>query len=428
MTGQLRPGGSALAPARTGQFDHLRLERISRRFGSRLVLDDLDLTISGGEFVALLGPSGCGKSTALNCLAGLLPLSGGSIWLDDRRIDTLPPERRGFGMVFQNYALFPHMSVRRNIGFGLRMRGVGRAETQRRVDEALRLVQLTPYADRLPGQLSGGQQQRVAIARAVVVEPPLVLMDEPLSNLDAALRLDMRTEIRRLHQSLGLTTVYVTHDQEEALSLADRLVVLREGEVQQVGTPEELYRSPANPYVAGFMGYRNMLAMTASGGEGDRLTAAGHGVELTGLARGGAGAGPVVVAVRPEDFVIGEPPSGVDGAGARNSFEVGIEVVEYHGRELAVQARLPDGAPLLLRTATRVARGETVRVWVPLDHVLVFPAEPGDPTPGDADDTTGADSTGSAVDGDADGTGGAVDGPPAGAAQAGDAARRAVTP
>jgi len=219
------------------RFDHLRLEKVTRRFGDKVVLDALDLHIAGGEFVALLGPSGCGKSTALNCLAGLLPLSGGSIWLDNKRVDTLPPERRGFGMVFQNYALFPHMSVRRNIGFGLRMRGAGRSETRRRVDEALRLVQLPQYASRLPGQLSGGQQQRVAIARAVVIEPPLVLMDEPLSNLDAALRLDMRTEIRRLHQSLGLTTVYVTHDQEEALSLADRLVVLREGVVQQVGTP-----------------------------------------------------------------------------------------------------------------------------------------------------------------------------------------------
>jgi putative spermidine/putrescine transport system ATP-binding protein len=365
MTGQLSPAGPASAPARTGQFEHLRLDRVSRRFGDRLVLDGLDLTISGGEFVALLGPSGCGKSTALNCLAGLLPLSGGSIWLDDKRVDTQPPERRGFGMVFQNYALFPHMSVRRNIGFGLRMRGVGNAETRRRVDEALRLVQLTQYADRLPGQLSGGQQQRVAIARAVVVEPPLVLMDEPLSNLDAALRLDMRTEIRRLHQSLGLTTVYVTHDQEEALSLADRLVVLREGVVQQVGTPEELYRSPINPYVAGFMGYRNLLPMTVTGGEGGYASARGLGIELTGLAIGEVGSGPAVVAVRPEDFVVGDAP-------ADNVIEVVVEVVEYHGRELAVQARLPQGQALRLRTTTRVGRGETVRVRVPKEHVLIF--------------------------------------------------------
>ena len=352
----------------TERFDHLRLDKVTRRFGDKVVLDALDLHIAGGEFVALLGPSGCGKSTALNCLAGLLPLSGGSIWLDKKRVDTLPPERRGFGMVFQNYALFPHMSVRRNVGFGLRMRGIGRTEIRRRVDEALRLVQLAQYADRLPGQLSGGQQQRVAIARAVVIEPPLVLMDEPLSNLDAALRLDMRTEIRRLHQSLGLTTVYVTHDQEEALSLADRLVVLREGVVQQVGTPEELYRSPANAYVAGFMGYRNLLPMMVTGGGGGVAIATGHGMELAGVPSGEVDKGPAIVAVRPEDFVVGEPPTG-----ETNRMEVSIEVVEYHGRELSVQARLPQGQALLLRTPARVSRGDTVTVFVPRDRVLVFP-------------------------------------------------------
>jgi putative spermidine/putrescine transport system ATP-binding protein len=349
------------------RFDHLRLDQVSRRFGDKVVLDSLTLQISGGEFVALLGPSGCGKSTALNCLAGLLPLTGGSIWLDQRRVDTQPPEKRGFGMVFQNYALFPHMSVRRNVGFGLKMRGIGGKEARRRVDEALRLVQLTQYADRLPGQLSGGQQQRVAIARAIVIEPPLVLMDEPLSNLDAALRLDMRTEIRRLHQSLELTTIYVTHDQEEALSLADRLVVLREGLVQQVGTPEELYRSPANPYVAGFMGYRNLLPMTVTARTGDEVTVSGFGVQLTGLARGEFGTGPATVAIRPEDFVVGQPPSNPD-----NHLQVGIEVVEYHGREQAVQARLPEGQALRLRTHVRVSRGELASVWIPRDHVLVF--------------------------------------------------------
>ncbi|HZE34782.1 MAG TPA: ABC transporter ATP-binding protein, partial [Actinoallomurus sp.] len=222
------------------RISELRLDKVSRSFGGAPALEGLGLTIRGGEFVALLGPSGCGKSTALNCLAGLLPLSGGSIWLDERRIDTVPPEQRGFGMVFQNYALFPHMSVRANIAFGLRMASVAKAESKRRVDEALALVQLGDHAEKFPGQLSGGQQQRVAIARAIVLEPALVLMDEPLSNLDAKLRLEMRSEIRRLHQSLGLTTVYVTHDQEEALSLADRLVVLRDGSVQQIGTSEEL--------------------------------------------------------------------------------------------------------------------------------------------------------------------------------------------
>jgi putative spermidine/putrescine transport system ATP-binding protein len=343
-------------------FATLRLSGVGRRFGDRSALDRLDLTVTGGEFVALLGHSGCGKSTALNCVAGLLPLSAGSIWLDERRIDTVPPERRGFGMVFQNYALFPHMSVRRNVGFGLRMRGVPRAEAGRRVDEALRLVQLTGYANQLPGQLSGGQQQRVAIARAVVVEPPLVLMDEPLSNLDAALRLELRTEIRRLHQELGLTTLYVTHDQEEALSLADRLVVLRDGTVQQIGTPQELYRSPVNPHVAAFMGYRNLLPVQVTGGRDGTVTVAGNGFTLTGT--GDAAPGEAVAAIRPEDFVL-------DGTGV-NKLELSVEVVEYHGREQAVQGRLPGGDVLRLRTPSRLAPGDTATVTVPTEHVLVF--------------------------------------------------------
>ncbi len=222
-------------------FGELRLGGVTRRFGAAVALDRLDLTIRRGEFIALLGPSGCGKSTALNCIAGLLPLSGGGIWLDDKRIDVLRPEQRGFGMVFQNYALFPHMSVRKNIGFGLAMRRVRKEEIRGKVDGALDLVQLRAHAEKLPGQLSGGQQQRVAIARAIVIEPPLVLMDEPLSNLDAKLRLEMRTEIKRIHRELGRSTVYVTHDQDEALSLADRIVVLHEGKTQQIGNPEELY-------------------------------------------------------------------------------------------------------------------------------------------------------------------------------------------
>src|SRR5256714_4651981 len=253
----------------SGRFDHLRLDRVRRRFGDKVVLDDLNLQIAGGEFVALLGPSGCGKSTALNCLAGLLPLSGGSIWLDQKRVDTQPPEERGFGMVFQNYALFPHMSVRRNVGFGLRMRGVAAAESEQRIAKALAMVQLGAHEHKLPGQLSGGQQQRVALARAIVIEPPLVLMDEPLSNLDARLRLEMRAEIRRIHRQLGRATIYVTHDQDEALSLADRIIVMKDGVVQQIAVPAEIYAQPANLDVARFMGYRNVLeldVMETSGG------------------------------------------------------------------------------------------------------------------------------------------------------------------
>jgi putative spermidine/putrescine transport system ATP-binding protein len=282
-------------------------------------------------------------------------------------------------MVFQNYALFPHLAVRANVAFGLKMRGIGKAETRDRVDAVLRLVRLTEHAGKHPGQLSGGQQQRVAIARAIVVQPPLVLMDEPLSNLDAALRLEMRSEIRRIHQEFGLTTIYVTHDQEEALSLADRLVVLRDGEVSQVGTPAELYEHPASPHVAAFMGYRNRLSLTViSAG-----TAGGRGLSVTGTSAGTpapAAGQPVIVAIRPEDLHIAadndpaaSEPS-VDGAVVLG--EAVAEVVEYHGRVLHVEAVTAQGDRLYLRTSRPVRPGDPLRVTVAPERALIF-AGPG---------------------------------------------------
>jgi putative spermidine/putrescine transport system ATP-binding protein len=353
-------------------FSTLRLDGVGRRFGGRDALVDLDLTIRAGEFIALLGPSGCGKSTALNCLAGLLPLTAGSIVMDDRRIDVLPPQRRGFGMVFQNYALFPHLSVRSNIAFGLRMRKLPRAEVAARTAEGIRLVQLEEHADKLPGQLSGGQQQRVAIARAVVLRPDVVLMDEPLSNLDAKLRLEMRTEIRRLHQSLGLTTVYVTHDQAEALSLADRLVVLRDGRTQQIGTPEDLHERPASWQVADFMGFRNVFPMTVVDTAGGSATVEGAGMRLHGTAVGDLRAGQSVkVAVRPEDVLVKD--EGADGEGVPAT----VDVVEYQGREVAAEARTSSGHPLHLHTELhRLAPGDEIRVTVDPARLLVYPVEP----------------------------------------------------
>jgi putative spermidine/putrescine transport system ATP-binding protein len=356
----------------TGQagFQELRLDGVGRRFGGQDALQDLDLTIRAGEFIALLGPSGCGKSTALNCLAGLLPLTAGSIWQDSKRVDTLAPEKRGFGMVFQNYALFPHMTVRGNIAFGLQMRRLPKQEVARRTDEAIRLVQLQEHAGKLPGQLSGGQQQRVAIARAVVLEPSLVLMDEPLSNLDAKLRLEMRTEIRRLHQSLGLTTVYVTHDQEEALSMADRLVVLRRGRVQQIGTPEELHTRPANWHVADFMGFRNLLQLRVAEASGGRAVVEGAGLRLTATPMAPVSTGDhVVVGVRPEELVVRSPGA---AAPAGNEIRAMVEVVEYQGRELAVEARTPQGQRLHVRTAERVSVGEPVALSASPESLLVF--------------------------------------------------------
>jgi putative spermidine/putrescine transport system ATP-binding protein len=348
-----------------GHFSAIGLRGVTRAFGAQRAVDALDLDLQAGEFVCLLGPSGCGKSTALNCLAGLLPLTAGSIWMDDRRIDGVPPERRGFGMVFQNYALFPHLSVRRNVEFGLKMRGVGKQEGERRVQRALAMVQLADHADKYPSQLSGGQQQRVAIARAVVIQPPLVLMDEPLSNLDAKLRIEMRSEIRRIHQELSLTTVYVTHDQEEALSMADRLVVLRSGKVEQIGSPEEVYTQPASAYVAGFMGYRNLFDVDVESYDGGRATLKGPSLRLDGRALAEVRPGHALAAIRPEDFVV--------GANGANALSATVSVVEYHGRELLVEADLPGGQTVHFRTPERLAAGESVQLGVEPERVLVYP-------------------------------------------------------
>src|SRR5262252_2380069 len=316
------PGRHLIMAIAARDFRELKLDGMSRRFGSLDALKGVTLNVRRGEFIALLGPSGCGKSTALNCLAGLLTLSGGSIWLDSTRIDRLKPEQRGFGMVFQNYALFPHMSVKRNIGFGLSMQGRANADIDKRVNEALSIVRLGDQGEKLPGQLSGGQQQRVAIARAIVIEPPLVLMDEPLSNLDAKLRLEMRAEIRRIHDLIGSATIYVTHDQEEALSLADRIVVMRDGVVRQVGTPEELYARPAHADVAEFMGFRNLLPARLNGGSGVLQRLDIGLAQLEGTAMQTCSTRDALVAIRPEDLVVAE-----DGP-----LTASVETSEYRGR------------------------------------------------------------------------------------------------
>jgi putative spermidine/putrescine transport system ATP-binding protein len=358
-------------------FESLELLGLGRSFGGVDALVDLNLTVRAGEFIALLGPSGCGKSTALNCLAGLLPLTHGQILIDGKRVDTVPAENRGFGMVFQNYALFPHLTVEKNIAFGLQMRKVPKDELKRRVAEAIALVKLEQHAKKLPGQLSGGQQQRVAIARAVVLEPRLVLMDEPLSNLDAKLRLEMRTEIRRLHQSLGLTTIYVTHDQEEALSMADRLVVLREGRVQQVGTPEQLHNSPENWHVADFMGYRNLIDLDVTAVDGSTVTVADQGFTLRGTAVHTPHLGDKVrAAIRPEDLVVVSPTVPVQGG---NTTTATVSVVEYHGREFAVGVTTPGGRALHVRSDHAPVVGSVVELTADPARVLVFPADLVDP-------------------------------------------------
>ena len=341
-------------------FQTLSLRGVGREFGQFNALKDLTIDVQRGEFIALLGPSGCGKSTALNCIAGLLSTTRGSIWLDDKRIDTLLPEDRGFGMVFQNYALFPHMSVRENIGFGLKMRKVEKVEASRRAQQAIQTVRLDTQADKLPGQLSGGQQQRVAIARAIAIEPPLVLMDEPLSNLDAKLRLEMRQEIRRIHASLGSITIYVTHDQDEALSLADRIVVLREGEIRQIGTPSELYARPAHRDVAEFMGFRNQIVGTIREINGDTATIDIAGVPLKGRAQkmlGKTG----IASIRPDDLMP-----------AAYGIPAVVIAMEYRGRDFFGQAAGPGGVQLFFRSDAMHRVGEAVQLGSDPARVIIF--------------------------------------------------------
>ncbi len=239
---------------------NLVVRKLTKRYAGQAVVAGVDLDVASGEFVSLLGPSGCGKSTLLRMLAGLIPPSSGDVLVGGTNITGLPAHRRGLGLVFQSYALFPHLTVADNVGFGLRRQGMRGAELQQRVRDALALVRLGHLADRLPRQLSGGQQQRVALARAVAPRPRILLLDEPLSNLDAQLRDEMQIEIKRLQRDLGITSVFVTHDQSEALSLSDRVCVLSHGVVQQIGTPEAIYHAPANGFVAGFIGRSNRLA------------------------------------------------------------------------------------------------------------------------------------------------------------------------
>ena len=360
-------------------FNNLKLDRVTRRFGGlpgkkggapvQAALDGLTLDIARGEFIALLGPSGCGKSTALNCIAGLLALSDGQILLDDARIDLLPPEQRGFGMVFQNYALFPHMTIAKNVGFGLLMRGLPQAEIDTRVKSALDLVQLAAHAHKLPGQLSGGQQQRVAIARAIVIEPPLILMDEPLSNLDAKLRLEMRTEIRRIHSELGRTTLYVTHDQDEALSLADRIVVMKDGVAQQIGTPQTVYGQPQNLAVARFMGYRNELKLEVAGQCDGLVELKGQGIAISGVAQGIPGVR-VVAAMRPDDFTIV-----ASGGSQTNTLVARVESVEYYGRETLFMLRTMDQSLLFVRAQGNARVGDSLAVAILPERVLAYPVE-----------------------------------------------------
>ncbi len=276
-----------------GSIAHLTLDRLEKRFGTGpAAVEALSLQVREGELLGMLGPSGCGKTTTLRMIGGLLPASAGRIVVAGRDITDLPPHRRDMGIVFQNYALFPHMTVVQNLAFGLEMRGVKRADIARRVQRALEMVRLPGFADRRPRQLSGGQQQRVALARALIIEPSILLLDEPLSNLDANLREEMRVEIRDIQKRLGITAVFVTHDQAEALAICDRIALMRSGRLEQFGSPAEIYEHPANAFVAGFVGRINSIAAR-------RETDGAVMLGATRLGTAPGPAGPVLAMLRP---------------------------------------------------------------------------------------------------------------------------------
>ena len=327
------------------------LRSLGKRFGEHVAVHDFSLEIAEGEFLVLLGPSGCGKTTTLRMIAGFVEPSAGRILFGKRDVTDLPPYRRNTGLVFQGYALFPHLTVFENVAFGLRMRKLERAEIERRTAEALRLVRLEALGERMPRQLSGGQQQRVALARALAIEPEVLLLDEPLSNLDAKLREEVRVEIRQLQRRLGLTTVMVTHDQEEALSVADRLVVMENGEIQQIGTQRELYNSPRNQFVANFIGRTNFLSGEMNGPARFRTAS---GIEI---AVAGSLSGERLLAIRPERIRLGE------ANGAANRFPATVEFVSYLGATTEYVVRLESGDRLAVETHnTRAGDGAIIEV------------------------------------------------------------------
>ncbi|GLK72344.1 ABC transporter ATP-binding protein [Ancylobacter dichloromethanicus] len=343
----------------------IAIDRLTKSYGSLQVLKGVSLDIEEGEFVALLGPSGCGKTTLLRAIAGFVDIDGGDIAIGGRSIAGEPPNRRPVNMVFQNYALFPHLTVRDNVAFGPRRNGVDKAGLAAIVDPALETVGMTAYADRLPAQLSGGQQQRVALARAIANKPKVLLLDEPLGALDLKLRKRMQMELKHLHQKLGITFLFVTHDQEEALVMADRIVVMQEGDIAQVGTGEDIYARPQSRYVADFIGEANLLPLEA--GPDGTLRIAGEAEPLP--YRAPAGAGAPTLLVRPEEIRVGAAPAGgvslsgtlTDRVFIGNATRLFVKIA--NGQSVVIQQAgagtedtLPAGAPVRIGWAREAAR------------------------------------------------------------------------
>jgi spermidine/putrescine ABC transporter ATP-binding subunit len=352
----------------------VELRGVAMSYGATPVLHSLDLEVYKGEFLSLLGPSGCGKTTTLNIIAGFLEPDRGTVTLGGRVVNEVPAYRRNTGMVFQSYALFPHMSVFDNVAFGLKVRRVGAADIARRVRDALSLVQLEGLEQRAIRQLSGGQQQRVAIARALAIDPLVLLMDEPLSNLDAQLRRQMRVELRRLQRQVGITTIFVTHDQEEALTLSDRLVVMNRGRIEQAGTPIELYRRPRTPFVAQFLGHPNFLFGTVAERRGAEVTVQLGAQQVHAVYESPVDHGaPVAVVLRAESAALHQtaPPARV------NALRGTIAYAVYLGTSSEYEVRLADG--IRVRVIEQMASGlpsfaegeDVVVSWAPEDSIVL---------------------------------------------------------
>jgi iron(III) transport system ATP-binding protein len=341
-------------------MSYLVVDTAVKRFGPSFVaLDGVSIAVEAGEFFTLLGPSGCGKTTLLRAIAGFNELTSGTITLDGTNLSSTPPHRRDIGMVFQDYAIFPHLTVFDNVAFGLKARKIAQSEIARRVPEALAAVRLDKMADRLPAAMSGGQQQRIGLARAMVINPRLLLMDEPLSNLDAKLRIELREEIRDIQKQVGIATIYVTHDQEEALAISDRICVMSAGNIEQIGTPEQIYGDPQTRFVAGFVGTLNTLL---PGENTDRLVAALGATPASGRSW----------AIRPENLHLAADASGqaVPGTVKKYTYlgrEAHLEVSTTVG-DLVVHVGSPSRTPL-------PAPGSTTSVAVPLDGLMAFDAD-----------------------------------------------------
>ena len=348
----------------------LSLKNVVKRYGALEVIHGANLEVKDGEFVVFVGPSGCGKSTLLRMIAGLEDISGGDIVIGGKTVSDADPADRGIAMVFQSYALYPHMTVAENLSFGLRMNGNPKADTEKRVNRAAEILQINELMDRRPKQLSGGQRQRVAIGRAIVREPQVFLFDEPLSNLDAELRVQMRVEISRLHKQLGTTMIYVTHDQTEAMTLADKIVVLRAGNIEQVGAPLDLYDDPANRFVAGFVGSpkMNFLDATVIGGGADSVTLAldsDPAVRLTLPIKERVNEGArVSLGIRPEHFA--------DAGGGDADLTVHVDVAEHLGSTSYVYARTEGGEQLIIERPESRDVGNRDRLTVGLSARRAF--------------------------------------------------------